>query len=406
MEDKPHKVEKIILILIILTIIPLLLGFLQNISSNKYLLIEEECEIFKGEWVPNPEAPYYTNNTCWAIHEHQNCMKYGRPDSDFTKWKWKPHGCQLPNFDPIQFLEIVAGKSMAFIGDSVGRNHMQSLICLLSRVEYPIDVSNTSDEQFKTFKYPSYNFTMATFWSPHLIKSEESDTNGPTHTGLFNLYLDQLDQKWTTQIHQFDYLIINTGHWFFRPSIYYENNKIIGCRYCLLHNVTDLPMTYGYKRALRTAFKAINGVENYKGITFLRTFAPSHFENGEWDKGGNCIRTKPLRSDEIKVEGVNLEFYETQLEEFKVAEREGKKKFRLIDSTGAMVLRADGHPSRYGHWENENVTLYNDCVHWCLPGPIDTWNDFLLHMLKMELGEASYQHNKLLSSDRKMKFVR
>ncbi|KEH15496.1 trichome birefringence-like protein, putative, partial [Medicago truncatula] len=52
----------------------------------------KKCDIFTGEWVPNPKGPYYTNKTCWAIHEHQNCMKYGRPDSDYLKWKWKPNG--------------------------------------------------------------------------------------------------------------------------------------------------------------------------------------------------------------------------------------------------------------------------------------------------------------------------
>lgn len=76
-----------------------------------------------------------------------------------------------------------------------------------------------------------------------------------------------------------------------------------------------------------------------------------------------------------------------QMEEFKIAEREGRKrgrKFRVLDTTQAMLLRPDGHPSRYGHLASENVTLYNDCVHWCLPGPIDAWSDFLLEMLKME----------------------
>lgn len=60
--------------------------------------------------------------------------------------------------------------------------------------------------------------------------------------------------------------------------------------------------------------------------------------------------------------------------------------------TQAMLLRPDGHPSKYGHWPNANVVLYNDCVHWCLPGPIDTWSDFLLHMLKLE-GRRALEEN-------------
>ncbi|KAF5747435.1 protein trichome birefringence-like 19 [Tripterygium wilfordii] len=365
----------------------------------------DKCDIFSGEWVPNPQAPYYTNTTCWAIHEHQNCMKYGRPDAEFMKWRWKPDGCELPVFNPAQFLEIVRGKSMAFVGDSVSRNQMQSLICLLSRVEYPIDVSYTPDEHFKRWKYTTYNFTMATFWTPHLVKTNEADPDGPNHTGLYSLFLDQLNDDWITQIEEFDYVIISAGHWFLRPMKFYENQKLIGCHFCQIENVTDLTMYYGYRRAFRTAFRAINSLKNYKGITLLRTYAPSHFENGLWNKGGNCVRKRPFRSNETALEGANMELYMIQLEEFKIAEKLGQKRglrFRLLDTTQAMLLRPDGHPSTYGHWPHENVTLYNDCVHWCLPGPIDTWSDFLLQMLKME-AIRSFEE-KLSSFDRKMRF--
>ncbi|KAF6169032.1 hypothetical protein GIB67_038529 [Kingdonia uniflora] len=351
----------------------------------------EKCDIFTGEWVRNPDAPYYTNTTCWAIHDHQNCMKYGRPDSEFMKWKWQPDGCDLPIFNPAQFLEVVRGKSLAFVGDSVGRNQMQSLICLLSRVVYPVEVWQNKAGTSTRWHYEKYNFTVVNFWTPHLVKAKEADPNGPTLTGLFNLYLDEFDESWTTQIDEFDYVIISGGHWFFRPEMYYENNKLVGCHYCQEKNVTDLQMYYGYRKAFRTAFKAINSLENYKGVTFLRTFSPSHFENGIWNKGGNCVKQKPFASNETHLENIDLELYMTQLEEFKTAEKEGMKrglKFRLLDTTQAMLMRPDGHPSRYGHLPGANVTLYNDCVHWCLPGPIDTWNDFLLQMLKMEGGKS------------------
>ncbi|XP_062106369.1 protein trichome birefringence-like 19 [Humulus lupulus] len=366
---------------------------IQSSSTHK-------CDIFSGEWVPNPEAPYYTNETCWAIHEHQNCMKYGRPDSEFMKWKWKPDGCSLPVFNPAQFLELVRDKSLAFVGDSVARNQMQSLICLLSRVEYPYDVSYTSNEQYKRWKYTTYNFTLATFWTPHLVKAQKTD---PTKSGLFNLYMDELDEAWTTQAEEFDYIILSGGQWFFTPMVFYENHKIVGCHYCQLQNVTNLGMYYGYRRALRTALKAINGLKNYKGVTYLRTFAPAHFEGGLWNEGGNCVRTVPFKSNETLLEGPSMELYMIQVEEFRNAEREGRKrglKFRLLDTTQAMLLRPDGHPSRFGHWPNENVTLYNDCVHWCLPGPIDTWNDFLLEMIKTERLRSAEE--SLRFSDRKL----
>ena len=93
-----------------------------------------ECDLFKGQWVRNRRGPYYTNETCGAIQEHQNCIKNGRPDIGFTKWRWQPDGCELEVFDPVIFLSLMRGKSLAFVGDSIARNHVQSLICLLSKV--------------------------------------------------------------------------------------------------------------------------------------------------------------------------------------------------------------------------------------------------------------------------------
>lgn len=105
-------------------------------SSAPVVSVMKYCDIFRGEWVPDAEAPYYNHKTCHMIQEHQNCLKYGRPDLGFLKWRWRPSGCELPRFDPLQFLQFARGKSLAFVGDSLARNHMQSLLCLLSQVRW------------------------------------------------------------------------------------------------------------------------------------------------------------------------------------------------------------------------------------------------------------------------------
>ncbi|KGN57735.1 protein trichome birefringence-like 19 [Cucumis sativus] len=354
-------------------------------SGNLSLLSALPCDLAIGDWIPNsnPKAPLpYTNDSCWAIHDHLNCLKYGRPDGGFLRWRWRPDGCELPSFNPAQFLELMRHKAFAFVGDNIARNHVQSLICLLSKLEYPIDVSPSRGEHFKKWKYMNYNFTVAFLWTTHLVKSKELTTGG-----VFNLYLDEYDEAWTSHIAGFDYLMISSGQWFLHPMFYYENGQVTGCHDCFLNNVTELGIYHGYRKAFRTAFKAILNSENYKGITYMRTFSPSHFENGLWNQGGNCLRTEPFKSKNTALEGMNLELYMTQMEEFRRAEREGRKKgfkLRLLDTTQAMWLRPDGHPSKYSHWPQGNENLNNDCIHWCLPGPIDIWSDFLLHMLKME----------------------
>lgn len=271
-------------------------------------------------------------------------------------------------------------------------------------MEYPIDVSPTADENFKRWEYTTYNFTLASLWTPHLVRSIAVHPEGTPHPELFALHLDEPDEKWVAEIERFNYLIISSGQWFLRPMVFYEKQKLVACHYCLLENVKDLTKFYGFRKAIRTAFATINAMKNYKGITYLRTFSPSHFENGIWNRGGNCVRRMPFRSNETSLGGDDMEMYMIQLEEFRRAEEEGRKRglrYRLLDTTQAMLLRPDGHPSRYGHWPHENVTLYNDCVHWCLPGPIDVWSDFLLEMMKNE-GRRSKEERLRWSSDRRL----
>jgi hypothetical protein len=105
-------------------------------STRAVARVPKGCDIFRGEWVPDDGGalPYYTNLSCPVIQEHQNCMKYGRPDLGFLRWRWRPAGCELPRFDAAGFLDVMRDRSMAFVGDSLARNHMQSLICLLTKV--------------------------------------------------------------------------------------------------------------------------------------------------------------------------------------------------------------------------------------------------------------------------------
>ncbi|XP_073065217.1 protein trichome birefringence-like 19 isoform X1 [Primulina eburnea] len=347
---------------------------------------QDKCDLFTGEWVPNPEGPYYTNETCNAIQEHQNCLKFGRPDTGFLQWRWKPDDCDLPIFDPVQFLELVRGKSIAFVGDSVARNHMQSLVCLLSRTSTPVDLSHPLDQN-KRYEFNEHDFNISMFWSPYLVHTDKTDPDDEKRP--FNLHLDEVNLNWTTKIPFYDYVIISAGHWFFRPTYFYLNRQLVGCLYCPETEVSHLKASFSYRRAFRTALRAINEASDFVGVAFLRTFAPSHFEGGPWDKGGDCVRTAPFRRNETALEDYSLEMYLIQLEELRIAQKAGRRnggaKFRLFDATKPMLLRPDGHPSKYGHLQGLKQSFANDCVHWCLPGPIDSWNDFLLQLLKIEV---------------------
>lgn len=262
--------------------------------------------------------------------------------------------------------------------------------CILFQVARPEDITTryaSKDDliYFKWWFYPDYNFTITMLWSPFLVKSSKTYLNDSSFYNAENLYLDEADSAWASRIGTFDYVIFSGGQWFFRPFTFYENGQVVGCQKC--NNTTEINV-YGYKKAFRTAFRTVINLNGFKGFAFLVTHSPNHFENGEWNTGGGCNRTRPFTEEEkTQVHPYGLEaLHQIQVEEFAAAEEEATKKglrFGLMDITDAMLMRPDGHPNKYGHALDKNVSV-NDCVHWCMPGPVDTLNEILLYMMRME----------------------
>lgn len=108
----------------------MVLNFLIVVSHSVFV----GCDLYRGNWIHDPLGPLYTNNSCPVLTQMQNCQGNGRPDKDYENWRWKPFQCDLPRFDPKKFLELMRGKTLAFIGDSVARNQMESMLCILWQV--------------------------------------------------------------------------------------------------------------------------------------------------------------------------------------------------------------------------------------------------------------------------------
>ncbi|CAL5043340.1 unnamed protein product [Urochloa decumbens] len=366
--------------------------------------LSSSCNIFKGEWVPDPDAPRYTAETCPVIHGHYDCMRYGRPDLGFARWRWRPaDGCELPRLNASRFLRASSGKSMAFVGDSLARNQMHSLVCLLARAETPSPWTRTNATAaagHTYYRFARHRFTVASFWSPFLVRAAEVDpANGPapapakrSGAGLWSLDLDEADDWWAAAARagEFDYVVVSAGSWFFRPSVFHECGRLIGCNGCQAPNVTDTTLRYPLRKAFRTALRAAAaGGGRRRGrvsrTVVVRTISPSHYENGTWNGDGDCARTRPLGRGEWEMNVVEKEIHAIQAEEFEEAARSTEQgngvRMMLLDATEAMAQRPDAHPSKYRLWQPDRFNVSRDCLHWCLPGAMDACNDMLLHML-------------------------
>lgn len=347
-----------------------------------------DCDLLNGSWVLEEKGNslYYTNFSCPTIPHSKNCLLNGRADEEFMQWRWKPEECTLPRFNAKTFLTFVKGKTMAFIGDSLARNHMESLLCILSSEESPTDMYKDVEDKFRTWLFPHHNFTLMVLRTEFLVFATERVING-SFTGGFDLHLDKLNGNWTQHLTNIDYVIFSDGHWFLRPNYLYENGNLIGCVYCGEAGVQDLGPGYAIQRAFQAAFNYINKCVECSGIVvLLRTFSAGQFEQGAWNEGGFCNRTRPFNRHEVKIGDQDWEFRSIQIEEIERARKDGEKNgnmFEIVDVTRAMLMRPDGHPGAY--WGNKWMKGYSDCIHWCLPGPIDTWNEFLQEILRRKL---------------------
>ncbi|KAG9155508.1 hypothetical protein Leryth_009934 [Lithospermum erythrorhizon] len=363
---------------------------IRNLSVNDG---DTTCDYSEGIWVRGKKGPLYNGTSCNTIKDGQNCISHGRSDQDYLYYRWKPEQCKLSRFDPVVFLEILKNKHLAFVGDSMARNQLESLMCMLAIKSKPDLVYKDGEEnKFRKWYFPSYNASVSIYWSPFLVKGVEK--KGDLKNNL--LYLDTVNERWGNDLVQMDIIVLSVGHWFLHPAVYYVGDTVLGCHFCPGQNYTEIGFYDVFRKALNTTLKTILERKGPKKSgtfdVFVTTFSPHHFE-GEWDKFGACPKTVPYKVGEKELQGMDAEIRNFEVEEVNLAKVEISKRgysdnLRLegLDVTKLSFLRPDGHPGPYMYPNPfaNGITerVQNDCVHWCLPGAIDTWNEILLDLLK------------------------
>ncbi|XP_051187378.1 xyloglucan O-acetyltransferase 2-like [Lolium perenne] len=356
------------------------------------------CDYSEGEWVRNAAGPRYNGTSCGAtIKDGQNCMAHGRPDTGYLHWRWQPRGCALPPFAPAEFLEQVRGRHVAFVGDSLARNQCESLVCLLAS-EFPAELvlDGGEERKFRRWAFPSHDATVSVFWSPFLVNGTEK-SSAPGGLGHNRLYFDQPDERWAAEVTGIDVVVLSFGQWFMHPAMYYDGGEVIGCHHCPEPNRTETSFfgvfRLAVKNALREVIARAAGAGREK-LAVVTTFSPGHFV-GEWDSPDACSRTEPYAPGEKELPYMERELSRAEAEEVAAAADDARARgsgvtVEALEVTRLADMRADGHPGPYMHafpfgdggGEKKTERVPNDCVHWCLPGPIDTWNEILLQMVK------------------------
>uniref|UniRef100_A0A0E0JSP9 Uncharacterized protein n=1 Tax=Oryza punctata TaxID=4537 RepID=A0A0E0JSP9_ORYPU len=361
-------------------------------SDNLQKTNEGSCDLYHGHWVFDSSGPLYTNNSCPIITQMQNCQGNGRPDKDYENYRWKPEQCILPRFDGTKFLELMRGKTIAFVGDSVARNQMESLLCILWQVEAPV---NRGSRRMSKWIFRSTSTIIVRIWSSWLVH-RSTEAVGFAPKGIDKVFLDIPDETFMEFLPRFDVLVLSSGHWFAKRSAYILNGNVVGGQLWWPRKAGNMQINNvdAFGVSVETCLTALATNPNFTGIAIVRTYSPDHYEGGAWNTGGSCTgKTKPL--DEVVRNGFTDTMYGKQVSGFtKAVQNSGEhgSRLKLMDITEPFALRPDGHPGPYRSTDPNKKTQRGpdgrpppqDCLHWCMPGPVDTWNEMLLETIRRE----------------------
>ncbi|PNX94678.1 protein trichome birefringence-like 14, partial [Trifolium pratense] len=188
-----------------------------NFSKN------EACDYAKGKWVADRRRPLYSGFSCkqW-LSSMWSCRMTQRPDFSFEGYRWQPKSCDMQEFDRSKFLTKMKDKTIAFIGDSLGRQQFQSLMCMATGGEESPEVENVGWEYGLVkhrgairpdgwaYRFPKTNTTILYYWSASLC--DLVPLNITDKLSNVAMHLDRPPAFMRQFLHRFDVLVLNTGH--------------------------------------------------------------------------------------------------------------------------------------------------------------------------------------------------
>ncbi|PIN00923.1 hypothetical protein CDL12_26574 [Handroanthus impetiginosus] len=337
------------------------------------------CDIFNGSWVRDYSGPLYEEWECPYIEPQLTCLEHGRPEKDYRFWRWQPYGCSIPSFNATLMLEALRGKRIMYVGDSLNRGQYTSMICLLQRNIPEHSKSMETFGSLSVFTAKDYNARIEYYWAPFLLESNSDNRfkHRVTDRIVRNNSIDTHGRHWKDA----DILVFNTYIWWISGL-----RVLRGSFEDEVKDIVEIPMDDAYRIAMKSLVKWVDkNIDPTKKRVFFASMSPTHQGSHKWggDPNGNCYNETTMITDPT--------FFGAEKSLMQVTTQEFSKStvpITLLNITGLSSARKDAHTSIYKkQWgpitekQLANPKSYADCIHWCLPGLQDIWNELLFSKL-------------------------
>nr|ABA91060.1 expressed protein [Oryza sativa Japonica Group] len=403
-----------------------------NVSALPPLLLPPPtCDLSRGRWVfDNTSLPAYREKECTFLTKQVSCLANGRPDDLWQYWRWQPNNCSLPTFDARRFMEKMRGKRMMFVGDSLNRNQWESLVCLVQPILSKGRKKIVKRGSFNIFYAKEYRATLEFYWAPFLVESNSDNPN--FHHIDQRIISPERIESHANNWKDVDYLIFNTYIWWMNN----EDIKVRRPNSTSWSDHDEVPRIETYGRVFKTWSTWLEqNVDPARTSVFFMTISPLHNSSkigigGRWFNTDAVITFCQFNIDEPCISATgslelwNILKYRHRVRWFpaqwgnpngikcvketlpvlnytkpldlnhdmrmydlvaKVAKNMKNVPVSLIDITRMSDYRKDAHTSLYSIRQGKLLTpeqkadpqKYADCIHWCLPGVPDVWNQIL-----------------------------
>ncbi|XP_050238908.1 protein trichome birefringence-like 3 isoform X2 [Mercurialis annua] len=353
--------------------------------DDRFEFDPEECTVNTGKWVYNKTLkPLYTDRSCPYLDRQVSCVKNGRRDSDYRRWEWQPDDCTMPRFNPELALKKLRGKRLLFVGDSLQRGQWQSFVCLVEWIIPEDKKSMKRGRSHSVFRAKEYDATIEFYWAPFLIESN-TDLNIIADPKKRIMKVDSIE-KHAKNWGGVDFLVFNTYVWWMSGL---RLKTLWGSFANGQEGFLELDTPVAYKVGLKTWANWVDSnVNPNKTRVFFTTMSPTHTRSEDWNNtnGIKCFNeTKPVMKKRHWGSGSD----KNMMSAVASIVKNMKVPVTVLNVTQLSEYRIDAHTSVYTETGGKVLTdeqkadplHHADCIHWCLPGVPDTWNQIFLAYL-------------------------